>query len=76
MTEDKKDKKKPSRNQDYSVFLIIGLPMFVLGITTANPAFLAVGITFFIIGLSNRGGKKKTDETEEMPTEDGPESDG
>ncbi len=46
--------KKESNGNDHSAFLPIGIALLVLGLTTANPAFMYMGFVFLIIALSQR----------------------
>jgi len=47
-------KGKPQKEPDYSVFFILGVVWFPIGIATDNMAFFVLGLAYMAIGLANR----------------------
>lgn len=56
---EKQDCRRPNeKSEGLPVFLIIGLPFFVIGLTSQK-VFLPIGIAFFVIGLGQLATKQR-----------------
>jgi hypothetical protein len=73
MPDDAPDKpnepQREDRSTNYQVFFILGISLTVLGIATANVAFLGAGIAFFVIAVGNMNRGKRKDRGGSRPRE-------